>query len=96
MKSKVISSYLTFPSIAGSTMNKTMKSHWMCHQIYQKIIVIISNASKTFYPKSLNNIIKKRPLSPESESLSYVETDDTLFGLSEVKISFKHKQLKNK
>ncbi len=32
---------------------------------------------KTFYPKSLNNIIRKRPLSPESESLSYLEIDDT-------------------
>ena len=89
MKSKVTTSYSNFPSMAGSTMYKTMKSPLMnvssnLPKNYSNSN--ISNASKTFYPKSLNNIIRKRPLSPESESLSCVETDDTLFGLSEVKI----------
>ena len=101
MKSKVTTSYSNFPSIAGSTMYKTMKSPLMnvssnLPKNYSNSN--ISNASKTFYPKSLNNIIRKRPLSPESESLSCVETDDTLFGLSEVKIIDEkiHKRNNNK
>ena len=91
MKSKITTSYSNFPSIAGSTMYKTMKS-----PLRRKSIEIINNnnpktnnlnnTSKHFYPKTLKNLIKKRPLSPESQSLSKAETDDTLFGLSEVKI----------
>ena len=91
MKNKIATSYSNFPSIAGSTMYKTMKS-----PLRRKSIEIINNnnpktnnlnnTSKHFYPKTLKNLIKKRPLSPESQSLSKAETDDTLFGLSEVKI----------
>ena len=61
-----------------------------------------SNLSKTFYNPSnnndknkLKNLIKSRPLSPDSLALSKAETDDTLFAMNEINIvDFKIKKRK--
>ena len=82
MKSKITTSYSNFPSIAGSTMYKTMKQPL----IKQSTEIInnnnskinnLNNTTKNFYPKTIKHLLKKRPLSPESQSLSIAETDDT-------------------
>ena len=88
---KSITNYSNFPSIAGSTMYKTIKtspetSNNSLRKINNNTINNISNPLKTYFPKTLKNFHKRRPLSPESANLSKNETDDTLFGLSEVKL----------
>ena len=88
---KSITNYSNFPSIAGSTMYKTIKtspetSNNSLRNINNNTINNISNPLKTYFPKTLKNFHKRRPLSPESANLSKNETDDTLFGLSEVKL----------
>ena len=90
-----------------NSFGKTENNFNLINNYNQNDILISSNSfrsnlSKTFYNPSnnndknkLKNLIKTRPLSPDSLALSKAETDDTLFAMNEINIvDFKIKKRK--